>query len=64
MSCVNCGKTDTDWFKNDDGHYKQECPACGHVGGPYVSEVTTSPREEEDEEEEESEVSTLDEWLS
>jgi len=60
--CVNCyERGDTEIFK-EDGHFKKKCHACGHLGGPYVSNMVEGSGEEESEEEE-SEVSTMSDWL-
>ena len=64
--CVNCYEWgETEMYK-EDGHYKKKCHACGHLGGPYVSEQVEGSgavEERDDEEEGESEVSTMSDWL-
>lgn len=57
--CVECTSPDTETYRGEDGHFRKQCNACGHVGGPYVAQQRSQTQEEE-----EPEVSTLDEWLS
>ena len=63
--CVKC----LEWGDNlehvtKDGEWRIKCHACGHLGGPYVSnQVEGSGAVEEEDEEEGSEVSTMSDWL-
>lgn len=36
--CIDCGSTETETTRGDDGLFRKECHDCGYVGGPYVSE--------------------------
>lgn len=36
-ACVECDSLDTNLRRADDGHFRKDCDACGHTGGPYTS---------------------------